>query len=317
MHLGITIGDIAGIGPEILLKALAHPTDTKITVYCDRAIVADQANVLGLSVPDHIDFRPVLGRTPDYQFGQLGADAATVQLASLKAAVADALQGAIDAVVTTPWTKAAFTCIDHPPVGHTEVIAEQCGCPGQEVMMLAGPRLRVSLVTSHVPLRRVADLVHPPLLERVIRTTVADLRRLFGIEHPKVAVCGVNPHAGERGTMGLEDQDVVAPTIQRLNAQLDAQIDGPLPADTLFPRFRNAQPYDAVVAMYHDQGLVALKTLHFGESVNTTLGLPIIRTSVDHGTAYDIAGKGVADASSLGVAIDYALRFAQQVKENA
>jgi 4-hydroxythreonine-4-phosphate dehydrogenase len=178
-------------------------------------------------------------------------------------------------------------------------------------MMLAGERLRVSLVTTHVPLSRVSQELTSQRVEQVIRTTVSDLRRWFGIEAPQIAVCGLNPHAGEAGHLGLEEREVIEPTLARLAGELGEGVGlvGPLPSDTLFARYGGGSaPYDAVICMYHDQGLIPLKLLHFGESANLTLGLPVLRTSVDHGTAYDIAGRGQADASSMRYAMELAVR---------
>jgi 4-hydroxythreonine-4-phosphate dehydrogenase len=205
-----------------------------------------------------------------------------------------------------------FETIDQPATGHTEVLAREFGVGDDHVMMLGGDRLRVALVTTHLPVREVADAVTPGRLERTLRITVDELRRSFNIHRPKIAVCGLNPHAGERGHIGVEDRDVVAPTLQKARRELDAEIVGPLASDTLFVGFRDGgAPYHAVVAMYHDQGLIPLKLVHFGESANITLGLPVVRTSVDHGSAWDIAGKGIADPSSMRYAIDLAVRLVE------
>ena len=207
-------------------------------------------------------------------------------------AIAHARRGHIQAITTAPWTKEIFRLIDAPPTGHTEVLAEAFEAP-EHVMMLAGPRLRVALATVHVPLARVSQELTRARLRQVLETTARDLRRLFGVDVPRIAVCGLNPHAGEHGVMGTEEAEVIGPTIEECAEALGAaaELVGPLPSDTLFGAFRQGQPYDAVVCMYHDQGLIPLKLFHFGESANLTLGLPIVRTSVDHGTAHDIAGQ--------------------------
>lgn len=195
-----------------------------------------------------------------------------------------------------------------PMTGHTEILGEMCGA--NPVMMLAGDVLRVSLVTTHLPLRDVPAALTDAALDHTLRVTAGDLEDQFGICAPRIAVCGLNPHAGESGKMGREDVDRIAPAVARA---VDAGIHavGPLPADTLFSQFTRGgdAPFDAVVAMYHDQGLIPLKLLHFGRAANITLGLPIVRTSVDHGTAHDIAGAALADTGSL----EYALELARQI----
>lgn len=326
IRLGITIGDPAGIGPEVVVDALREPiegvapvifgsrdvlerADADI-VFAGRTSVAGRlrrewkhttGELIGLcEVAADLDLEGL-------PVGQSDPRCAEIQLRAFKEAMEAAAEGEIDAIVTAPWTKALLQTIGHPPVGHTELLAERFDAP-EHVMMLAGDRLRVSLVTTHVPLRDVADRVTPDRLLATIRTTVDDLRSKFGVERPRVAVLGLNPHAGEAGTIGTEDRDVIAPVIARARIDMadKADISGPHSADTFFGQFRDAQPYDAVVCQYHDQGLIPLKTLHFGRSANVTLGLPIIRTSVDHGTAWDIAGKGVADASSMRYALELA-----------
>mgnify|MGYP006297828623 CR=1 FL=1 len=332
-RIGITIGDAAGIGPEVILKALQREPELECIIFgtltaletadvmleervddwtpirgrlelletVDAAVGADSIGVI--EVPTQRDASSVV-------WGERAPAAAELQLGALHAAMDAAKTGAIDAICTAPWTKELFRLIDEPPVGHTEILAETFDAP-DHVMMLAGPRLRVALVTVHVPLGEVSARVTPERLSDTVRTLARDLRDRFDIESPSLAVCGLNPHAGEHGVMGTEESDVIEPTLERLRSELtDVSIDGPLPADTLFARYHgDGQPWDAVVCMYHDQGLIPLKLAHFGESANLTLGLPIVRTSVDHGTAYDIAGRGVADAGSMR----YALRMAHQL----
>lgn len=302
MRLGITIGDAAGIGPEIIDRAvLTPPVGAECVVYGDRALIAADVDVV--DVLADTDFSDIVPGRPDPRCARL-------QLAALMRAIDDAKRGAIDAIVTAPWTKALFETIDHPATGHTEILAREFGVGDEHVMMLGGDRLRVSLVTTHLPLRDVADAVTAERLRRTLRITVDELRRSFGIRHPRIAVCGLNPHAGESGHIGVEERDVVAPTLDAMD--LDAELVGPLASDTLFVGFRgDAAPYDAVIAMYHDQGLIPLKLVHFGASANVTLGLPVVRTSVDHGSAWDIAGEGVADPSSMRYAIDIAVRMVE------
>lgn len=308
-RLGITLGDPCGIGPEVILKALADPVDASLVVYGRREIFDRDARTMELTLPD-VEWREVAHETDVSNLGYGGSDprAARLQLDAFNAAIEDAAAGTIDAIVTAPWTKSLLATIDHRCVGHTDILAERFDAP-HHVMMLAGDRLRVALVTTHLPLNEVSNAVTPKRLEDVIRTTAAGLRRLYGIDDPHIAVAGLNPHAGEGGVMGHEEIEVIAPVVEALKTEL--RVEGPFAADTLFARFgkKYAQPYDAVVAMYHDQGLIPLKTLHFGRSANITLGLPIIRTSADHGSAYDIAGHGLADPGSMRYAIELARDF--------
>jgi 4-hydroxythreonine-4-phosphate dehydrogenase len=216
------------------------------------------------------------------------------------------MAGRVDAVATAPINKEAFALAGLPWHGHTELLAHLTGAPSV-AMMFHSDVLRVVLATIHVPLSEVPRLVTQATLERVIRLTARELPR-FGCEAPRLALCGLNPHAGEGGVLGPEDQRVLEPAVAACRRDGIA-VSGPFPADTLFVRASRGS-YDAVVACYHDQGLIPVKMLAFGRSVNVTLGLPIIRTSVDHGTAFDIAGKGIADHGSLVEAIRLAARLA-------
>lgn len=302
MRLGITVGDAAGIGPEIIEKALRGRDNRDVSVYASPDVVSGDFEVI-----DALDGEAV----GELVMGGPNPVCARLQLAALERAIADAKVGRIDAIVTAPWTKSLFASVGLPASGHTEVLAARFGVPDDHVMMLAGDVLRVVLVTAHVPLRRVAELVTVERIVRTVEVTARDLAQSFGIASPRIAVCGLNPHASERGHIGREDVEVTAPAIAEARAR-GIDVHGPFPADTLFPRFRgDVAPFDAVVAMYHDQGLAPLKLRHFGESANITLGLPVVRTSVDHGSAWDIAGKGVADASSMRYAIEVARRMVQ------
>jgi 4-hydroxythreonine-4-phosphate dehydrogenase len=332
-RIGITIGDAAGIGPEVILKALRDDLDVEYVIFGTLASLEMADAMLEERLDDWEPLRPSLQilETPDAPleagsiglvdvptqrdaskivWGERSAAAAELQLAAFRAAIRAARDGAIDAICTAPWTKELFRMIDAPPVGHTEILAEAFDAP-HHVMMLAGPRLRVALATVHVPLADVSRHLTSERLRDTVETVAAQLRDRFDIARPSLAVCGLNPHAGEHGVMGVEEAQTIEPTLDELRATLtDVSIDGPLPADTLFARYHGgAQPWDAVICMYHDQGLIPLKLTHFGESANITLGLPIVRTSVDHGTAYDIAGEGIADAGSMR----YALRVAGQL----
>jgi 4-hydroxythreonine-4-phosphate dehydrogenase len=342
MKIGITIGDPAGIGPEVILKALQEPLADEIepVVFGSRQVLERTDRLLVKAVtgytpliskfdtlhgPDDtvepgaigvIDVLPNLDAA-HIPFGERDARSAQLQLAAFHSVVTAAQEGEIGAIVTAPWTKELFRTIDMPPVGHTEILAEAFDAP-EHVMMLAGPRLRVALVTTHVPISRVSEQLRPPRLEAVIRTTAADLERLFGVKQPNIAVCGLNPHAGEMGVMGMEEGEIIRPVVNKLADELSdsVELSGPYSADTLFARYRGGrQPFDAVVCIYHDQGLIPLKLMHFGESANITLGLPVVRTSVDHGTAYDIAGWGVADAGSMRYAIELAVDMAKRVEK--
>lgn len=321
IRIGITVGDPAGIGPEIILKALTSSTPAAAArswepvLYGSRRVFDTTAASLGLS-PYGGRVEDVLSAEHDEVTPGVGSPyGARLQHTALTAAIDDALAGRIDAVVTAPWTKALLASAGLPATGHTEVLAARCGVD-RPTMMLAGDQLRVALVTTHLPLREVPERLDGAEILAHLRTVDAELRLGFGIAAPRIAVCGLNPHAGEGGLMGTEDDAVIAPAIRQARAEgIDAS--GPHPADTLFARVVRLGTHDAVLAMYHDQGLVPLKLHHFGASANLTLGLPIVRTSVDHGTAYDIAGKGSADASSLRYAIDMALRLVENRRRGA
>lgn len=245
---------------------------------------------------------PIALRAP-VQPGQLNPANAAYVLETLEKAVDGCHAGTFSALVTGPVQKSVINDAGIPFTGHTEFLQQRCGVD-QVVMMLACPGLRVALATTHLPLRAVADAITPGLLENVIRITVHDLQQHFGIQKPRLLVCGLNPHAGESGHMGDEEIRIIQPVLQKLRSE-GFQLEGPLPADTLFTP-HHLERADAVLAMYHDQGLPVLKHLGFGNAVNITLGLPIIRTSVDHGTALDLAGTGRADTGSLRAAIDIA-----------
>jgi 4-hydroxythreonine-4-phosphate dehydrogenase len=227
-------------------------------------------------------------------------------LALLDRAIDGAVQGEFAAIVTAPVQKSVINDAGVPFTGHTEYLAQRTGA-AHPVMLLAAGTLRVALVTTHLPLRAVSDAITPRLLDTTLKILHDDLRRLWGISRPRIAVCGLNPHAGESGHLGTEDRDVIAPAIERARAA-GLLVDGPIPADTVFVP-RALSNYDVVLAMYHDQGLPVLKHAGFGHAVNVTLGLALVRTSVDHGTALDLAGTGRADAGSLIAATQLALEF--------
>jgi 4-hydroxythreonine-4-phosphate dehydrogenase len=286
--IAVTVGDPSGIGPDIAVKAVRDP----------RVVQACQPVIYGPHTPDALKPFPV-GRI-DPSSGQAAYDA-------IVAATRDALAGRVDAVVTAPINKAAFAAAGLAWRGHTDLLAHLCGV--QDVaMMFWSERLRVVLATVHVALRDVPKAL---TFDRLFTTILLTARSLpaFGIAAPRLAVAGINPHAGEHGLLGTEDEDVVRPAVTKA-AAAGINVSGPFPADTLFVRAARGE-FDAVIAAYHDQGLVPVKLLAFGRAVNVTLGLPIVRTSVDHGTAFDIAGKGIADEGSLVEAILLASRLAE------
>ena len=283
-RIAITVGDPAGIGPEIAAKAAADP------------------RVTGVCTP--VLFGPA--GSPRFAPGRLSAEAGRAAYDAIVEAVAAVTAGEADALATAPISKEAFALAGLPWRGHTELLAHLTGAPSV-AMMFHADALRVVLATIHVPLAEVPRLLTQALLEQVIRLTARELPR-FGFAEPRLAVCGLNPHAGEGGVIGHEEQRVIGPAIAACRADGIA-VSGPYAADTVFVRAARGE-WDAVIACYHDQGLIPVKLLAFGKAVNVTLGLPIIRTSVDHGTAFDIAGTGVADHGSLVEAIRLAAQLA-------
>jgi len=283
----------------------------------NRAVLRERARLRGVpfEVPDYargnaaplsvIDIPLAAPVTP----GRLDAANASHVLAMLDRAIDGCVSGEFAAMVTAPLQKSVLNDAGIPFTGHTEYLAERTKTP-QVVMLLAGGGLRVALATTHLPLARVPEAITPQLLRSVLRILDADLRKRFGIAAPRILVSGLNPHAGESGYLGREEIDVITPAIEALKRE-GMRLEGPYPADTLFTPRVLAQG-DAVLAMYHDQGLPVLKHAAFGEAVNVTLGLPIIRTSVDHGTALDRAGSGEVDAGSLHAAIALAFEMASR-----
>lgn len=319
--LAVTAGEPAGIGPDLVLQLADHSDGARRVIIADLSLLQQRAAQLGLTA---LRFQP-------YQTGQAAAPAGVLEvlhvplaaavtpgqldqanaryvLNTLDVAIAGCLSGEFAAMVTAPVHKGVINDAGVPFSGHTEYLAEHTGTP-RVVMMLAGAGMRVALVTTHLPLRAVADAITKAELEAVIRILHADLQQKFGLQSPRILVAGLNPHAGESGHMGREEIDVIEPVLQQLRAH-GMQLIGPLPADTLFNPDKLAQA-DAVLAMYHDQGLPVLKYASFGAGINITLGLPIIRTSVDHGTALDLAGSGRADPGSLFEAVKLAEQLAQ------
>ncbi len=319
--LAITTGEPAGVGPELAAQLANDSFAAQLVLLGDRDLIQQRATARGLA-PDWPAYRTgsdapisilhIPLATPTLP-GQLDKRNAAYVLALLDRAISGCLTGEFDAMVTAPIHKGVIN--DAFPeqhfYGHTEYLAEKCGVD-QVVMMLAGGNLRVALATTHLALQEVPAAITPESLSRVLRILHADLRDKFGLPAPRILVAGLNPHAGESGHMGREEIDIITPTLERLRSE-GMQLIGPLPADTLFTP-RQLEQGDAVLAMYHDQGLPVLKYATFGQGINITLGLPIIRTSVDHGTALDLAGTGLADPGSLHAAIQLAAQLAARKK---
>ena len=314
--LAITAGEPAGIGPDLCLQLTRHPIP--LVVIADLSLLQQRAKLLGIDARLHnytpsapfstgklsVLHVPLAGPV---QAGKLDIANSAYVLATLQRALQGAMSGEFSGMVTAPVHKGIINDAGISFTGHTEFLAEQTHTP-QVVMMLAGGGMRVALATTHLPLRKVADAITAPLLESVLRILQCDLQRRFGIEQPRILVAGLNPHAGEGGHLGDEEIEVMIPVLDKLRAE-GINVSAPLPADTLFAAHR-LRECDAVLTMYHDQGLPVLKHASFGEGVNITLGLPVIRTSVDHGTALELAGTGKANVGSLLEAIKVAIEMA-------
>ncbi len=327
--LAVSGGEPAGIGPEIVASAWMRRAELNLPPFYlvgDPDLVVARARLTGIELPvaeadagtaagvfaSALPVLPVTRGTADRP-GVSDAVSATAVIAAIERAVADTMAGDAAAVVTLPIAKKPLYDAGFAFPGHTEYLAHlaeaRTGRPAMPVMMLAGPQLRTVPVTVHVPLGEVPAALTQDLLEKTIRTAVADLARRFAIPAPRLAVAGLNPHAGEGGGMGREEIDIIAPVLDRLRGEGFA-IAGPLPADTMFHAQARAG-YDVAICMYHDQALIPAKMLGFDDTVNVTLGLPFVRTSPDHGTAFDIAGKGIARADSLVAALKLADRLAK------
>ena len=321
-RLAITAGEPAGIGPDLCILQATQPRDAQLVVIADPALLEQRAHQLKvdvkitlfepdaprrLSQPGEIQVMPVT-LTEACTAGQLDSNNSAYVLETLTLAVNGCQSGLFDAMVTAPVHKGVINESGIPFSGHTELLAELTQTP-RVVMMLATDGLRVALATTHLPLAKVPEAITEPLLEEVITILHNDLQQKFGVPSPHILVAGLNPHAGEDGHLGREEIEIIEPVLTRMRDQ-GMNLSGPLPADTLFNPGR-LEKADAVLAMYHDQGLPVLKYKGFSEAVNVTLGLPIIRTSVDHGTALDLAGTGLANCGSLNTAIRYALSMIQ------
>jgi 4-hydroxythreonine-4-phosphate dehydrogenase len=328
--LALTLGEPAGIGPDITIAAWTRRAELVLPAFYvlgDAHFLAQRATELGRQIPI-VNVSPreaaeaFATALPVVDVGVLATarpgfpdqSSALVAIAAIRAAVRQVLDGTATAIVTNPVAKNVLYQSGFPEPGHTEFLGklatELTGVAAQPVMMLWAPELAVVPVTIHLPLTDVPRQLNFDLIVETGRIVARDLAARFRIKHPRLAVAGLNPHAGENGALGVEDRTIVAPAIEKLRAEgIDAR--GPLPADTMFHAAARAR-YDAALCMYHDQALIPIKTLAFDHAVNVTLGLPFVRTSPDHGTAFDIAGTGRADPASLIAAIRLAVRLAQE-----
>ncbi|WP_425315038.1 4-hydroxythreonine-4-phosphate dehydrogenase PdxA [Vibrio litoralis] len=326
-RLAITAGEPAGIGPDLVLALSQYDWPHQLVVCADKQMLTERAEQLGIEV-QLLDYDAALPAQVQ-QKGQLYVEHIAVSqpvaagqlneanghyvLQTLERACQGSMTGEFDAIVTGPVHKGVINRAGVAFSGHTEFFAERSNTP-LVVMMLATEGLRVALVTTHIPLAYVSQAVTAERLESIIRILHTDLVNKFGIEQPNIYVCGLNPHAGEDGCLGREEIETITPTLEKMRQQDDMNLIGPLPADTIFNQ-KYLEKADTVLAMYHDQGLPVLKYKGFGNSVNITLGLPFIRTSVDHGTALDLAGTGNADIGSFLTAITHALQLVESSKQ--
>jgi 4-hydroxythreonine-4-phosphate dehydrogenase len=323
--LAVTMGDPAGVGPEVIAKALDRPEVWDVcrpvvvgdTHWMEQAkrIVGSSRPVRALQTPDEIESGEFLGvldltnvDADRLVRGQVSPEAGQAAHDYIQHAVQLALKGKVAAVVTAPINKEAFHAAGVPYAGHTEMLAALCGATDVAMMLVSG-KLRVSHVSTHVPLHQAVERLSVERITRVAGLTHDALRRM-GLEAPRIAVAGLNPHAGEGGLFGNEEAEIIGPAVAAARAQ-SMDITGPYPPDSVFLRASQAE-FDAVIAMYHDQGHIPIKLLGFYEGVNVTLGLPIIRTSVDHGTAFDIVGTGHADERSLVAALRLAAQMGRR-----
>ncbi|PKO36646.1 MAG: 4-hydroxythreonine-4-phosphate dehydrogenase PdxA [Betaproteobacteria bacterium HGW-Betaproteobacteria-6] len=326
--IAVTSGEPAGIGPELCLRLAGHGGDARPVILGDRQLLEARAAQLGIAVKirDFCPKNPVDRSVLDVvhiplavpsQAGRLDPANGAYVLALLDRALAGCQSGEFAAMATAPVHKGVINDAGVPFTGHTEYLADKTGTP-LVVMMLAGDTergpLRVALATTHLPLKDVSAAITADVLEKTLRILDADLRGKYGLARPCILVAGLNPHAGEGGYLGMEEIEVITPVLEKLRGE-GMLLSGPYPADTMFTPPILAQG-DAVLAMYHDQGLTALKYATFGKGINVTLGLPIIRTSVDHGTALELAGTGKADPGSLFEAVAEAARMASALFRN-
>jgi 4-hydroxythreonine-4-phosphate dehydrogenase len=296
-RLALTVGDPSGIGPEIVLKALAAPErpPAEWIVFGPLGALEERARRFGLRPPAGLGARFVDTGGHSFPPGRVSAASGEAAARAVLLAAREALAGGVAGLVTAPLNKEALRAAGHPWPGHTEMLAEAAGTPDVAMMFVGGP-LRVALLTIHRALHSVPAAITGESVRRIVRLVHRELPR-FGTGRRRLAVCGVNPHAGEGGLFGREEIEVLAPAVEALRTE-GIDVSGPLPADALFPAAARGE-WDAIVAAYHDQGLVPVKLAAPGRAVNVTLGLPFVRTSVDHGTAFDIVERGTAEAGSL------------------
>ena len=304
--IAYTLGEPAGIGADIILQLAQEHDLSNVIVIGDQQLLTSRANQLGLSIPKSLAVKQIPINNPETS-GKPSTDNVDGVLAMLNCAIDGCLSGEFSAMVTGPLHKGIINDAGIRFSGHTEYLAERTKAP-LPVMMLATNSLRVALITTHLPLKDVSSAITESLIMQICKIVDHDLRTKYSIQQPKLLICGLNPHAGEDGHLGMEEIETITPALNKLRAQ-GIDVVGPLPADTLFtPKYLNCA--DIAIAMYHDQGLPVLKSQGFGEAANITLGLPIIRTSVDHGTAFDLAGSGKADTGSLLTALNVAKEMA-------
>ncbi|MBL1320710.1 MAG: 4-hydroxythreonine-4-phosphate dehydrogenase PdxA [Methylophaga sp.] len=324
-RIAVTAGEPAGIGPDLCVQLAQNQQQCELIVIADPELLKQRSDSLGLSIKlelfdgskpavaskkNSLKYLPIK-LAASVQAGRLNKKNSPYVLATLQKALEGCLTKQFDAVVTAPVHKSIINDAGVDFTGHTEFFADGADVE-QVVMMLATPELRVALATTHLPLNKVSEAITQQSLTRVIKIINASLQQQAGISHPRIAVCGLNPHAGEDGHLGREEIDIISPVIETLSQQR-IDLSGPWPADTIFVA-EKLSSYDVVLAMYHDQGLPVLKHQGFGKAVNITLGLPFIRTSVDHGTALDLAGTGKANIGSLQAAIGMAVNMAKRKK---
>lgn len=332
IRIGLTMGDPQGVGPELLVRTVDEwqgepflpialgdddllrraaeqfaPSLQVESVLADALPIAPIPHTLYVVNLSEINYQEMKETTPPgFRYGR-------EVYRYLSTGIELAMAGQLNGLLTAPLAKSAFKAAGIEATGHTEILAEKTGVGSRYAMMLAGPHLRVSLATVHVPIRKVADTLTTERIQEVTRLTQEWLVKYFGIELPRIAVCGLNPHAGEGGMLGTEDAEIVTPAIDKLKGE-GLDVSGPHSADSVFHWAREGE-YDAVVAMYHDQGLAPFKLVHFYDGVNLTMGLPFVRTSPDHGTAFDIAWKGECRTDSFLAALDMAIKHANNVRK--
>lgn len=321
----ITPGEPAGIGPDIILKMIQEKCSAQLIVVCDPELLITRAKKLNLPLtlqewetnnppsvhlPGHLFISPVTLHTPS-EPGKLNIENAPYVLRCLDVATRYCLDGVADALVTGPVQKSVMNEAGIEFTGHTEFLAKACNANDVIMLFVAG-KMKVALVTTHLPLSNVPEAITKEKILRITRLLQHELKKRFAINNPTILVCGLNPHAGENGHLGREEIDIITPALQELRKE-KIDVVGPLPADTVFTE-KYLKSADSILAMYHDQALPVVKYLGFGNAVNVTLGLPIIRTSVDHGTALDIAGTGAADEGSMKAAVELAIELTHQNK---